>query len=208
MINREPDFSKGNGLIPAVVQHYATGKVLMVGFMNEEAYTSSIETGRVTFFSRSKGRLWVKGESSGNWLAVKVIALDCDNDAFLIKAQPAGPTCHTGEESCFDVEKNSKKSLFLGSFLSELTTLIQERHARGNVSSYTASLFNSGIDRIVQKVGEEGIEVVIAGKNSDTNKLLDESADLLFHLMVLLEAHGLSIHDVEQRLYARSSPIS
>jgi len=176
----------------------------MVGYMNEEAYSTTVSTGRVTFFSRSKGRLWTKGESSGNWLTVKSIALDCDSDAVLIQAFPAGPTCHTGQESCFDqAEKADKKPVF-GAFLSELTNTIRARRTSGESASYTAELFSSGLDRIVQKVGEEGVEVVIAGKNGDTDKLLDESADLVFHLMVLLEARGLSLRDVEQRLQTRS----
>jgi phosphoribosyl-ATP pyrophosphohydrolase/phosphoribosyl-AMP cyclohydrolase len=176
----------------------------MVGYMNEEAYSTTVSTGRVTFFSRSKGRLWVKGESSGNWLTVKSIALDCDSDAVLIQALPAGPTCHTGHESCFDgAGKGDTKPIF-GAFLSKLTHTIRERRTSGGSGSYTAELFNSGLDRIVQKVGEEGVEVVIAGKNDDTDKLVDESADLVFHLMVLLEARGVTLRDVEQRLQARS----
>lgn len=204
MNDRTPDFSKDNGLLPAVVQHCDTGRVLMVGYMNEEAYSTTVSTGRVTFFSRSKGRLWVKGESSGNWLTVKSIALDCDSDAVLIQALPAGPTCHTGQESCFDHAENGEKRPILGAFLNELTNTIRERHTRGGSGSYTAELFSSGLDRIVQKVGEEGVEVVIAGKNDDTDKLVDESADLVFHLMVLLEARGVTLRDVEQRLQARS----
>jgi phosphoribosyl-ATP pyrophosphohydrolase/phosphoribosyl-AMP cyclohydrolase len=204
MNDRTPDFSKDNGLLPAVVQHCDTGRVLMVGYMNEEAYMTTISTGRVTFFSRSKGRLWTKGESSGNWLTVKSMALDCDSDAVLIQALPAGPTCHTGQESCFDHAENGEKRPILGAFLSKLTHTIRERRTSGGSGSYTAELFNSGLDRIVQKVGEEGVEVVIAGKNDDTDKLIDESADLVFHLMVLLEARGVTLRDVEQRLQARS----
>ena len=198
MNDRTPDFSKDNGLLPAVIQHCDTGRVLMVGYMNEEAYTTTVSTGQVTFFSRSKGRLWTKGESSGNWLTVKSIALDCDSDAVLIQALPAGPTCHTGQESCFDHAANATKTPIFGAFLNELTNTIRERHTRGGSGSY------SGLDRIVQKVGEEGVEVVIAGKNGDTDKLIDESADLVFHLMVLLEARGVTLGDVEQRLRSRS----
>jgi phosphoribosyl-ATP pyrophosphohydrolase/phosphoribosyl-AMP cyclohydrolase len=204
MNDRTPDFSKDKGLLPAVIQHCDTGRVLMVGYMNEEAYTTTVSTGQVTFFSRSKGRLWTKGESSGNWLTVKSIALDCDSDAVLIQALPAGPTCHTGQESCFDHAENGEKRPIFGAFLNELTKTIRERHTRGGSGSYTAELFNSGLDRIVQKVGEEGVEVVIAGKNGDTDKLIDESADLVFHLMVLLEARGVTLGDVEQRLRSRS----
>ena len=204
MNDRTPDFSKDNGLLPAVIQHCDTGRVLMVGYMNEEAYMTTVSTGRVTYFSRSKGRLWTKGESSGNWLTVKSIALDCDSDAVLIQALPAGPTCHTGQESCFDHAANATKTPIFGAFLNELTNTIRERHTRGGSSSYTAELFSSGLDRIVQKVGEEGVEVVIAGKNGDTDKLIDESADLVFHLMVLLEARGVTLGDVEQRLRSRS----
>lgn len=203
MIDRAPDFSKDNGLLPAVIQHCDTGKVLMVGYMNQDAYAATVKTERVTLFSRSKRRLWVKGESSGNWLTVRSIALDCDDDAILVHASPAGPTCHTGEESCFDAGGDSNKPRVFGAFLIELTNTIRERHNSDEHDSYTADLFRLGLDRIVQKVGEEGVEVVIAGKNGDPEKLLDESADLLFHLMVLLEARGLTISDVEQRLRAR-----
>lgn len=204
MNNRTPDFSKDNGLLPAVVQNCDTGRVLMVGYMNEEAYSTTVSTGRVTFLSRSKGRLWVKGESSGNWLTVRSIAIDCDNDAVLIQALPAGPTCHTGLESCFEQAEKGGLSPVFGAFLSELTNTIRERHTSDESGSYTAELFNSGLDRIVQKVGEEGVEVVVAGINSDTDKLVDESADLVFHLMVLLEARGVTLRDVEQRLRTRS----
>jgi phosphoribosyl-ATP pyrophosphohydrolase/phosphoribosyl-AMP cyclohydrolase len=203
MNDTTPDFSKDNGLLPAVVQHCDTGRVLMVGYMNEDAYRSTVTTGRVTFFSRSKGRLWVKGESSGNWLTVRSIALDCDSDAVLIQALPAGPTCHTGSTSCFDAAGSAETHEPFGAFLSELSTTIRERHTQGGSDSYTAALFTSGLDRIVQKVGEEGVEVVIAGKNGDTDKLVDESADLLFHLMILLEARGLALSDVEKRLRLR-----
>jgi phosphoribosyl-ATP pyrophosphohydrolase/phosphoribosyl-AMP cyclohydrolase len=204
MNDNTPEFTKDNGLLPAVIQHCKTGVVLMVGYMNEEAYSTTLETGRVTFYSRSKERLWTKGESSGNWLEVRAVSLDCDRDAILIQALPAGPTCHTGRESCFDQNEQGGDSLVCGPFLSELTRTISQRHLHGGPQSYTHQLLCSGLDRIVQKVGEEGVEVVIAGKNEDTEKLVDESADLIFHLMVLLEARGVTLGDVEQRLRERS----
>jgi len=192
------DFSKG--LATAVVQDCETLEVLMVGCMNEEAYERSQATGLVTFYSRSKGRLWVKGESSGNYLSVVSMYADCDRDAVLVKARPRGAVCHTGSLSCFGDQPRGEGG---ESFLRSLTRTIHIRaHAREH-GSYTAQLFEEGIDRIVQKVGEEAIEVVIEGKNGDTERLLEESADLLFHLMVLLEWRGRSLDHVIERMQER-----
>jgi phosphoribosyl-ATP pyrophosphohydrolase/phosphoribosyl-AMP cyclohydrolase len=198
-MKREPDFSKGDGLIPAIVQNAESGKVLMVGYMNREAYQRTLECQRVTFFSRSRQRLWEKGETSGNSLALVTISVDCDRDAVLVLANPKGPSCHTGEESCFETTTGSGWA-----FLDELSETIALRRAEPLSGSYTSELFASGTDRLVQKVGEEALEVVIEGKNSDTSRLLSESADLLFHLMVLLESRGVSLRDVSLVLQQRA----
>lgn len=199
----QPDFTKGNGLIPAVIQDAITGDVLMVGWMNQEAYSATCSSGEVTFFSRSRQTIWRKGETSGNVLKVRSISLDCDGDTFLIQAIPEGPTCHTGARTCF-----GEQSARFGGFLSHLSETIAERAAdrntAANAKSYTSSLFTKGIDAMAQKVGEEAVEVVIESKNSNDDRLLDESADLLFHLMVLLRARGFSLADVEARLRSRS----
>ena len=192
------DFSQG--LVPAVVQNCNTREVLMLGYMNEEAYLRTQSTGRVTFFSRSRKELWVKGETSGNYLMLVSMHIDCDADSLLVLAQPEGPVCHTGMRSCFgDGTKSNKDS----SFLKELANTIRKRRESPSPNSYTSRLFSEGIDRIVQKVGEEGVEVVIAGKNSNTDQLLEESADLIFHLMVLWEIRGVSPEDVVARLAQR-----
>jgi phosphoribosyl-ATP pyrophosphohydrolase/phosphoribosyl-AMP cyclohydrolase len=197
-MNATLDFSKG--LIPAVVQDHNTREVLMLGYMNEEAYLRTQSTGRVTFFSRSRKELWVKGETSGNYLMLVSMHIDCDSDSLLVLAQPEGPVCHTGMRSCFgDGTKSNKDS----SFLEELANTIRKRRESPSPNSYTSRLFSEGVDRIVQKVGEEGIEVVIAGKNSNTDLLLEESADLIFHLMVLWEIRGVSPEDVVARLAKR-----
>lgn len=193
-----PDFEKGAGLVPAVIQHHETGEVLMVGFMSETAYEQTRATRLVTFYSRTRQVLWVKGESSGNFLHVEAIALDCDNDALVVRARPDGPTCHTGSRTCFE-----ELPPLRGATLTELATTIAARHREAPQGSYTASLFREGIDRIVQKIGEEAVEVVIEGKNADDSRLLDEASDLIFHLLVLLEARGLSLTEVEARLRKR-----
>jgi phosphoribosyl-AMP cyclohydrolase / phosphoribosyl-ATP pyrophosphohydrolase len=190
------DFSKG--LIPAIVQDYTTSTVLMLGYMNEEAFSKTQASGKVTFFSRSKNRLWVKGETSGNYLLVKSITADCDNDTVLIKAIPEGPVCHTGSDTCFN-EKNIRQ----GVFLSQLEKIINQRKNNSSESSYTASLFKKGINKIAQKVGEEAVELVIEAKDNNNELFLNESADLIYHFLVLLSAKGFSLNDVEKILIDR-----
>lgn len=196
---RTPDFSKG--LLPAVVQDAHTQAVLMVGYMNEEAYQRTQATGQVTFFSRSKGRLWVKGETSGHYLKLVEMRVDCDGDAILVRALPMGPTCHRGTYSCFSEEGESNWEL--GSVLGHLWRLIEERAQGGGEGSYTAELLRQGLPRLTQKVGEEAIEVVIAALAQDKAALAAETADLLYHLWVLLKAAGLSPTDIEATLRQR-----
>ncbi len=192
-----PDFSKyTDGLIPVVIQDNNTGKVLMLGFMNEEAFIKTNQEGKVTFFSRSKQRLWTKGETSGNFLLVKEILIDCDNDTLLIKAEPVGPVCHTGADTCFN-ESNSEFSL------QKLEQVIADRKANLSDSSYTSSLFAKGINKIAQKVGEEAVELVIESKDNDEEKFLGEAADLIFHYLILLQAKNYSLTDVEKILAQR-----
>lgn len=192
------DFTKLDGLVPAVIQDPRTGKVLMVGFMNEEAYQKTVELNKVTFFSRTKNRLWTKGEESGNFLNVKEILIDCDNDTLLIKAIPVGPTCHTGADTCFN-EINTG-GLF---WLKQLQDLIDSRKAEMPEGSYTTKLFNKGINKIAQKVGEEAVELVIEAKDSNDDLFLNEAADLMFHLTVLLTQKGKRLEDVVQILEQR-----
>jgi phosphoribosyl-ATP pyrophosphohydrolase/phosphoribosyl-AMP cyclohydrolase len=196
---RTPDFSKG--LLPAVVQDAHTQAVLMVGYMNEEAYQRTQATGQVTFFSRSKGRLWVKGETSGHYLKLVEMRVDCDGDAILVRALPMGPTCHRGTYSCFSEEGESNWEL--GSVLGHLWRLIEERAQGDGEGSYTAELLRQGLPRLTQKVGEEAIEVVIAALAQDKAALAAETADLLYHLWVLLKAAGLSPTDIEATLRQR-----
>lgn len=186
-----------DGLVPAIVQDSKTGKVLMLGFMNEEAVAQTKRLGKVTFFSRSKNRLWTKGEESENFLLLKDIAVDCDQDTLLIKAEPLGPVCHTGTDTCWG-EKNE-----CGSFLVQLENIIQQRKNSGDERSYVASLFKKGINKIAQKVGEEAVEVVIEAKDSDEHLFLNESADLLFHYLILLNAKGYRLEDVMKVLRSR-----
>ena len=174
-------------LIPAVIQDVNTNAVLMLGYMNQEAYEKTVETNFVTFFSRSKNRLWMKGETSGNKLEVVSIFPDCDNDTLLIKAKPFGPTCHNGTTTCFNTD---------GDFIAELEKIIQLRQTNPSENSYVSKLFNSGLGRIAQKVGEEGVEVVIAALQKDDKELCGEAADLVFHLLVLLRARKLTFADV------------
>ena len=194
------DFAKAaDGLLPAVVQDARTGRVLMVGYVNEEAYRATVETGRMTFFSRSKGRLWVKGETSGHFLDVEEIRVDCDRDALLVRARPHGPVCHTGADTCFE-ETNTGGVHFLGA----LEGIVRERRDADPASSYTARLFAEGVTRMAQKVGEEGVEVALAAAtHADRDELLGEAADLLFHLTVLLEATGASLSEAVAVLEAR-----
>jgi phosphoribosyl-ATP pyrophosphohydrolase/phosphoribosyl-AMP cyclohydrolase len=185
------DFTKGNGLVPAIIQDWSTNKVLMLGFMNEEALKKTSTDLKVTFYSRTKKRLWTKGETSGNFLYVKEILSDCDNDTLLIKAQPKGPTCHTGSDTCFD-ESNAANALFLH----YLQDIIEGRNASTAEKSYTKLLFDKGINKIAQKVGEEAVELVIEAKDSDQELFKNEAADLLFHLLVLLEAKNVKLSEV------------
>ena len=187
-----PDWAKGNGLLPAIVQHWLSGEVLMLGYMNADALVQTQADGRVTFYSRSKQRLWMKGESSGNVLALKSIRLDCDADTLLIQAEPHGPTCHTGTSSCFGDSADVRPPL---GFLAELDALVAQRHVERPTGSYTTKLFDDGIRRIAQKVGEEGGETARAAVVQDDEALLGEAADLLFHLVVVLRARGLSLAD-------------
>jgi phosphoribosyl-AMP cyclohydrolase / phosphoribosyl-ATP pyrophosphohydrolase len=194
-----PDFSKLNGLVPAVIQDQDTQKVLMLGFMNEEAYRITRETGRATFFSRSRNRLWTKGEESGNFLNVAEILSDCDNDTLLIKVNPVGPVCHTGADTCWK-EENKADSLL---FLRDLQNLVDQRKKELPEGSYTTSLFKAGTRKIVQKVGEEAVEMIIGAMAGDNENFLYEGADLLYHLIVLLSDQGFRIEDLATELKKR-----
>jgi phosphoribosyl-AMP cyclohydrolase / phosphoribosyl-ATP pyrophosphohydrolase len=190
------DFAKQNGLVPCIIQDAATNVVLMLGFMNEEAFRKTLDEKRVTFFSRSKNRLWTKGETSGNFFHLADILLDCDQDTLLVKVNPAGPACHTGADTCFD-ETNA------GWDLSSLETIIQDRKANPKKGSYTSTLFDSGMNKIAQKVGEEAVELVIEAKDDNKELFLNEAADLMYHYLVLLNAKGFSLSDVENVLKTR-----
>lgn len=196
------DFNKMGGLVPAIVQDAITKNVLMLGYMNTEAYKRTIETKKVTFWSRSRQCLWTKGETSGNYLHVVSIQNDCDHDTLLIKAHPDGPTCHLGTDTCWG-EDNVGKPL---DFLTELTSFIQQRHQEMPEGSYTTTLFKKGINRIAQKVGEEALETVIEAVGGTNEKLTYETSDLLYHLIVLLEAKGLSLDNVANELRKRHDP--
>lgn len=190
------DFSKGDGLVPAIIQHYATKTVLMLGYMNEAALQKTQELGKVTFYSRSKQRLWTKGEESGNFLLLKSIEVDCDNDTLLIQVDPVGSTCHKGTETCFgDADASG--------FVQQLQRIIEDRKANPSEKSYTTSLFEKGINKIAQKVGEEAVETVIEAKDENDELFLNEAADLMFHYLVLLTAKGKSLEDVEAVLKSR-----
>ena len=194
------DFNKNNGLVPAIIQDATTHNVLMLGYMNEDAVTETLSTKLVTFFSRTKQRLWTKGEESGNVLELVTMKLDCDNDTLLIKVKPKGPTCHTGVDTCWNEENTSN----LG-FLSELEEVIENRkNTASEDKSYVASLFSEGINKIAQKVGEEAVEVVIEAKDSNDDLFLNESADLMFHYLILLQAKGYKFNDVIEVLQKRS----
>lgn len=205
----EVAFSKyADGLVPVVVQHWQDGRVLMVGFMNAEALHQTRQSGRVTFFSRSKQRLWVKGETSGHFLEVKDIFSDCDHDTLLIKANPLGPTCHTGAETCFGEDKADKDYVHDNNqdavlFLSHLEKTIINRKENPSEKSYTSSLFSLGINKVAQKVGEEAIELVIEAKDDHKELFLGEAADLMFHYLVLLQAKGYSLSEVIDVLKTR-----
>ncbi|MDR1415822.1 MAG: bifunctional phosphoribosyl-AMP cyclohydrolase/phosphoribosyl-ATP diphosphatase HisIE [Prevotellaceae bacterium] len=192
------DFTKMNGLLPAVVQDYKTGKVLMVAFMNEEAYSKTIDTKLVTFFSRTKNRLWTKGEESGNFLDLVSVTEDCDHDTLLVKVKPRGVVCHTGADTCFG-EKNTSGILFL----EYLQDLIATRKKEMPEGSYTTILFKKGVNKIAQKVGEEAVELVIEAMDSNDELFLNEAADLMYHYLVLLAQKGYALSDVVQMLEKR-----
>jgi phosphoribosyl-ATP pyrophosphohydrolase/phosphoribosyl-AMP cyclohydrolase len=194
------DFDKMNGLIPAIIQDNYTRKVLMLGFMNREAYERTVQTGQVTFFSRTKNRLWTKGEESGNFLNVVSIKADCDKDTLLIQANPVGAVCHTGADTCWG-EKNEEAVLFL----KELQDFIDKRHEEMPEGSYTTSLFQSGVNKMAQKVGEEAVETVIEAANGTDERMIYEGADLLYHLIVLLTSKGYRIEDLARELQTRHS---
>lgn len=195
------DFDKGDGLIPAIVQDADSFQVLMLGYMNREALETTLEKERVTFFSRSKQRLWTKGETSGNYLDLVDLQQDCDNDTLLVLAHPQGPTCHTGNESCFF--KKDFKPTSSPDFLSQLESLIVSRKKERPEGSYTTYLFNEGLDLITQKVGEEAIETVIEAKNNNPDEFKGEVADLLYHLLVLLAEKDISLEEVIKKLKSR-----
>jgi phosphoribosyl-ATP pyrophosphohydrolase/phosphoribosyl-AMP cyclohydrolase len=198
-MNMNPNFSKSqNGLLPAIIQDSITKTVLMLGYMNKEAFQKTKETEQVTFYSRSKKRIWVKGEESGNFLKLVKIKVDCDQDAILITANPQGPTCHTGTDSCWGETNQSHYG-----FLTELEEIIAERKKTNDDNSYIASLFREGINKIAQKVGEEAVETVIEAKDENSELFLNESADLLFHFLILLKEKGFSLNDVEAVLKDR-----
>lgn len=191
------DFQKsGNLLVPAILQDSATLKVLMLGYMNKEALEKTITEGKVTFFSRSKGRLWTKGESSGNFLYVKKIFKDCDNDTVLIQAEPAGPTCHTGSSSCFKTDDSE-------GFIRKLQKIVENRKIERPEGSYTVKLFDKGVNKIAQKVGEEAVETVIEAIDCNDERLVYEASDLIYHLLVLLTYKGMNISTIEKELYKR-----
>lgn len=191
------DFKKySDGLVPVIVQDAVTNKVLMLGFMNEDALQQTTQIGKVTFYSRSKQRLWTKGEESGNFLFVKEIIADCDNDTLLVKANPEGPVCHTGADTCFG-ETNGND------FLQTLGDTIKQRFDDRSAKSYTSTLFDRGINKVAQKLGEEAIELVIEAKDDNGELFINEAADLLFHYMVLLQAKGFSLEDVKKVLMER-----
>ncbi len=192
------DFEKYNGLVPAIIQDAKTQTVLMLGFMNKAAFEKTTQEGKVTFFSRSKNRLWTKGETSGNFLYVKKILIDCDNDTLLIKAEPAGPVCHTGQDTCFNEDNQAESD-----FLFQLENIIEDRKQNPNPDSYTTHLFNKGIKKIAQKVGEEATELVIEAMGKQPELFKNEAADLLYHLLVLLSAKDVKLSEVSEVLEER-----
>ena len=205
----EIDFNKMDGLVPAIIQDAQTDKVLMLSFMIEEAYKKTVETGKVTFWSRTRNTLWTKGETSGNFLNVVEILNDCDQDTLLIKANPVGPVCHTGADTCWNEKNphkpaNSKDNALL--FLSELQDFIEKRHEEMPEGSYTTSLFKDGLNRMAQKVGEEALELVIEACNGTNERMIYEGSDMLYHLIVLLTSKGLRIEDMAADLRERHNP--
>lgn len=190
------DFNKSEGLVPVIIQDSQTLEVLMLGYMNEEAYLKTQKEQKVTFFSRSKNRLWTKGEESGNFLLVRNISVDCDNDTILIKAKPVGPTCHTGSRSCFKTDYNQN-------FIFELENIIADRYENPSAKSYVNSLRQKGITKIAQKVGEEGVETVIAALAESETDFINEASDLVFHLLVLLKEKGITLDQIAKNLESR-----
>ncbi len=200
----ELDFAKGNGLVPAIIQDAQTGKVLMLGYMNEESLRITQEKGLVTFWSRTRQKLWTKGETSGHFLKVREIIPDCDKDTLLVKAVPTGPVCHTGQDTCFGEDnKSAGEEPML--FLQTLGKVIEDRKQNPIPGSYTDHLFKRGLNQIAKKVGEEAVETIIASKDDDDEDFLGECSDLVYHLMVLLSVKGHSLEDVAARLKARHS---
>lgn len=196
------DFGKCGGLVPAIIQDATTNKVLMLGYMNQEALEKTKETGLVTFFSRSRQTLWTKGETSGNYLKLVDMKIDCDNDTLLVKAIPAGPVCHKGTDTCWG-ETNESSPL---TFLTQLQDFIEKRHEEMPEGSYTTSLFRDGLNRMAQKVGEEALELVIEATNGSNERMVYEGADMLYHLIVLLTSKGLRIEDLASELRERHDP--
>ena len=196
------DFEKGQGLVPAIIQDAETKTVLMLGYMNKEAYQKTVETGRVTFWSRTRNTLWTKGETSGNFLNLVEIKNDCDQDTLLIKVHPDGPTCHKGTDTCWG-EKNESNPLL---FLTELQNFIEKRHEEMPEGSYTTSLFRDGLNRMAQKVGEEALELVIEACNGTDERMIYEGSDMLYHLIVLLTSKGMRIEDMAAELRERHNP--
>lgn len=196
------DFEKMGGLVPAIIQDAVTRQVLMLGFMNEEAYQKTVETKKVTFWSRTRNCLWTKGETSGNFLHLVDIKIDCDNDTLLVKATPDGPTCHTGTDTCWGETNETNPVLFL----TELQSFIDQRKQQMPEGSYTTKLFKDGVNKIAQKVGEEALETVIEATNGTDDHLVYEASDLLYHLIVLLTEKGLRIEDVANELHKRHDP--
>ena len=198
------DFAKGGGLVPAIVQDAVTRKVLMLGYMNEEAYKLTLDRGLVTFFSRSRGRIWTKGETSGNFLQVREILADCDGDTLLVKAIPSGPVCHTGADTCFG-EENQPTGVSSPEFLFYLESVIRDRRANPVEGSYTNHLFSRGLNRIAKKVGEEAVELIIEAKDEDKDLFLGEGADLIYHFLVLLAQKDCELSEVIDVLKERHS---
>ncbi len=198
----EIDFEKLGGLVPAIIQDATTKNGLMLGFMNEQAYHKTIETGKVTFWSRTRNCLWTKGETSGNFLNLVSIQNDCDNDTLLVKVNPIGPTCHKGTDTCWG-ETNEANPLL---FLTELQDFIEKRHQEMPEGSYTTKLFKDGVNKMAQKVGEEALETVIEATNGTNEKLIYEASDMMYHLIVLLTSKGLRIEDIAQELHKRHDP--
>ena len=198
------DFKKMGGLVPAIIQDATTRNVLMLGFMNEEAYQKTVETGHVTFWSRTRQTLWTKGETSGHFLNLVDMKVDCDNDTLLVKVHPIGPTCHTGTDACWGEENKMEDNPLL--FLTELQDFINKRKEEMPEGSYTTKLFHDGINKIAQKVGEEALETVIEATNGTSEHLIYEASDLLYHLIVLLAEKGMRIEDVATELHKRHDP--